>query len=93
MPAAFLVVLSNRDTALLHRVFDRVVDNGDVLRTVFQMARSGQFGRMSLSPSLQRAYQRWLNETSVGKLLSVSIGTRQDDSSRGVVRPAVQGYG
>ena len=33
MPAALLVVLSKRDTALLHRVFDRVVDNGRVLRT------------------------------------------------------------
>ena len=49
MPAALLVVLSTRDTELTHRVFDRVVDNGRVLRTVFQMVRSGQFGRKSLS--------------------------------------------
>ena len=33
MPAALLVVLSKRDTELLHRTFDRVVDNGRVLRT------------------------------------------------------------
>ena len=33
MPAALLVVLSKRDTELMHRVFDRVVDNGRVLRT------------------------------------------------------------
>ena len=45
MPAALLVVLSKRDTELLHRVFDRVVDNGRILRTVFQMVRSGQFVR------------------------------------------------
>jgi 60 kDa SS-A/Ro ribonucleoprotein len=37
MPAAIVVALSKRDTALLHRVFERVVDNGRVLRTVFQM--------------------------------------------------------
>jgi 60 kDa SS-A/Ro ribonucleoprotein len=43
MPAALLVALSVRDTELMHRVFDRVVDNGRVLRTVFQMIRSGQF--------------------------------------------------
>jgi 60 kDa SS-A/Ro ribonucleoprotein len=61
MPAALLVVLSKRDPALLHRIFARVVDNGRVLRTVFQMVRSGQFGRTSLSSSLQRAFQRWLN--------------------------------
>ena len=47
MPAALLVVLSKRDPALLHRVFARVVDNGRVLRTVFQMVRSGQFGRIT----------------------------------------------
>ncbi len=43
MPAALLVPLSVRDTELMHKVFDRVVDNGRVLRTVFQMTRSGQF--------------------------------------------------
>ncbi len=86
MPAALLVVLSKRDTALMHRIFDRVVDNGRVLRTMFQMIRSGQFGRTSLSSSLQRAFQRWLNEASVGKLLSASIGN--DPSLRDVLRMA-----
>jgi 60 kDa SS-A/Ro ribonucleoprotein len=86
MPAALLVALSKRDTELLHRVFDRVVDNGRVLRTTFQMIRSGQFGRTSLSSSLQRAFQRWLNEASVGKLLSASIG--HDPSLRDVLRMA-----
>ena len=86
MPAAIVVALSKRDTALLHRVFDRVVDNGRVLRTVFQMTRSGQFGRKSLSSSLQRAFQRWLNGASVGKLLSASIG--HDPSLRDVLRMA-----
>jgi 60 kDa SS-A/Ro ribonucleoprotein len=89
MPAALLVALSKRDPALLHQVFARVVDNGRVLRTVFQMVRSGQFGRTSLSSSLQRAFQRWLNEASeasVGKLLSASIGN--DPSLRDVLRLA-----
>ena len=86
MPAALLVALSKRDTELMHRVFDRVVDNGRVLRTVFQMIRSGQLGRTSLSSSLQRAFQRWLNEASVGKLLSASIGN--DPSLRDILRMA-----
>lgn len=86
MPAALLVALSKRDTKLMHRVFDRVVDNGRVLRTLFQMVRSGQFGRTSFSSSLQRALQRWLNEASVGKLLSASIGS--DPSLRDVLRMA-----
>ena len=86
MPAALLVVLSTRDTELTHRVFDRVVDNGRVLRTVFQMVRSGQFGRKGLSSSLRRAFRRWLNEASVGKLLSASIG--HDPSLRDILRMA-----
>lgn len=86
MPAALLVVLSSRDTKLMHQVFDRVADNGRVLRTVFQMTRSGQFGRKSLSSSLQRAFQRWLNDASVGKLLSASIGN--DPSLRDILRMA-----
>ncbi|MEJ7595237.1 MAG: TROVE domain-containing protein [Planctomycetaceae bacterium] len=86
MSAALLLVLSKRDTVLFHQVFDRVVDNGRVLRTLFQMIRSGQFGRTGLSSSLQRAFQRWLNEASVGKLLSASIGN--DPSLRDVLRMA-----
>ncbi|PAY16667.1 ribonucleoprotein [Rhodopirellula sp. SM50] len=86
MPAALLVTLSMRDAALMHKVFDRVADNGRVLRTVFQMVRSGQFGRKGLSSSLQRAFQRWLNEASPGKLLSSSIGN--DPSLRDVLRMA-----
>jgi len=92
MPAALLVALSVRDTQLMHQVFDRVVDNGRVLRTVFQMIRSGQFknkagkGRVGLSSSVQRAFQRWLNTASVGKLLSASIGN--DPSLRDILRMA-----
>ena len=43
MPAALLLVLSKRDPTLFRSVFDRVVDNGRVLRTLIQMLRSGQF--------------------------------------------------
>ena len=86
MPAALLLILSKRDTQLFRRAFGRVVDNGRVLRTMFQMLRSGQFGRKSLSYALQRAFQRWLNEASVERLLSASIGS--DPSLRDVLRLA-----
>ena len=86
MPAALLVALSKRDTELTHRIFDRIVDNGRVLRTVFQMVRSGQFSRHGLSSSLKRAFDRWLNQASVGKLLSASIGN--DPSLRDILRMA-----
>ena len=86
MPAALLLMLAKRDTTLMHRIFDRVIDNGRVLRTMFQMLRSGQFGKSGLSSSLQRAFQRWLNEASVGTLLSASIGNKP--SLRDVFRMA-----
>jgi 60 kDa SS-A/Ro ribonucleoprotein len=86
MPAALLLVLSRRDPALFGRAFPRVVDSGRVLRTFFQMVRSGLFGRRSLSYALQRAFQRWLNGAGVGALLSASIGN--DPSLRDVLRLA-----
>jgi len=86
MPAALLLVLSRRDPGLFRQVFDRIVDNGRVLRTLFQMLRSGQMGRKSLSYALQKAFQRYLNRASVGQLLSASIGN--DPSLRDVLRLA-----
>ncbi|MGE3820026.1 MAG: TROVE domain-containing protein [Isosphaeraceae bacterium] len=86
MPAALLLLLAKRDTVLFQRAFDRVVDNGRILRTTFQMVRSGRFGRKGLSASLQRAFQRWLNQASPGALLSASIG--RDPSLRDVLRMA-----
>ncbi|MBS0266468.1 MAG: TROVE domain-containing protein [Planctomycetes bacterium] len=86
MPAALVLALASRDTVLMHRVFDRVIDNGRLLRTLFQMIRAGAFGRNSLSSSLQRAFQRWLNTASVEKLLSASIG--RDPSLRDILRLA-----
>jgi 60 kDa SS-A/Ro ribonucleoprotein len=62
------------------------VDNGRVLRTLFQMVRSGRFGRKSLSYALPRAFQRWLNAAPVGQLLSASIGAAP--SLRDVLRLA-----
>ena len=86
MPVALLLILSKRDPVLFHAAFDRVIDNGRVLRTLFQMLRSGQFGRRCLSYSLQRAFNRWLNNAGVGALLSASIGN--DPSLRDVLRTA-----
>lgn len=86
MPAALVATLAARDTELMHRVFDRTIDNGRMLRTLFQMIRSGVFGRRSLSSSLQRAFGRWLNEASVSKLLAASIG--RNPSLRDVLRLA-----
>ena len=57
MPTALLMELSKRDGDLFRTVFSRVVDNGRVLRTLFQIVQSGQFGRKSLSYEWQRAFR------------------------------------
>ncbi len=86
MPMALLLVLAKREPALFRRVFDRVVDNGRVLRTLFQLVRSGRFGRKGLSSALQKMFQRWLNHANVEKMLAASIGN--DPSLRDVLRLA-----
>ena len=42
MPAVLLAVLARRDPILFRAVFNRVVDNGKMLRTFVQVVRSGQ---------------------------------------------------
>ena len=49
MPALLLAVLANKDVAMLAHVFDRVADNGKMLRNFAQIVRSGAAGRKSLA--------------------------------------------
>ncbi len=74
MPAVLLAVLARRDPALFRAVFDRVVDNGKMLRTFVQVVRSGQTGRKSLGSAPKAMVQRWLNEASDWALLNANIG-------------------
>lgn len=73
-PALLLAVLSVRDPALFARVFDRVIDNGKMLRNFVQVIRSGLAGRKSLGSGPKARVAQWLNRASVKQLLSASIG-------------------
>lgn len=75
MPALLAAVLAERDVGLLARVFDRVVDNGKVLRAFVQILRSGAVGRKSLGSRPKQLVQRWLNTATEAQLLQASIGT------------------
>lgn len=86
MPAALLVLLSTRQPELASKIFSRVVDNGRLLRTTFQMIRSGQFGRRGLGSGLRRLFAEWINNASVGALLSASIG--KDPALSDIIRMA-----
>jgi 60 kDa SS-A/Ro ribonucleoprotein len=84
MPALLLAVLSTKDAQLLRRVFDRVIDNGKMLRNFVQILRSGATGRKSLGSAPKALVQKWLNTASERKLVEAAIGS--DPSLADVVR-------
>jgi len=86
-PAACVMrLLSRNNMDLFHKVFDKVIDNGRMLRNAFQMLRSGVFGRRSMGYSVQRAFQRWFNEKPVHVLVAGSVGN--NPSLKDVLRAA-----
>jgi 60 kDa SS-A/Ro ribonucleoprotein len=74
MPAALCAMLSKADPALLDRVFERVIDNGRMLRTFVQLVRSGQFGRKSLGSGPRRLVRRWLEARSDEQVFRAAVG-------------------
>ncbi len=84
MPALLLAVLSTKSTEQLRRVFDRVIDNGRMLRTFVQILRSGVVGRKSLGSAPKALVQKWLNTASERKLIDAAVGN--DPSLADIVR-------
>ena len=72
MPALLAATLAVRDVALLSQVFDRVVDNGKMLRAFVQILRSGVTGRKSLGSRPKKLVQQWLCSASEQQLLNAS---------------------
>jgi len=73
-PSFLMAVLAARDSDLMLRIFDRVIDNGKMLRNFVQIVRSGAVGRKSFGTRIKRQIQRWLNDRSVKQLLNYSVG-------------------
>ncbi|WP_430391673.1 vWA domain-containing protein [Dyella sp. 20L07] len=76
MPALLLAHLAARDGDLLSKVFDRVIDNGRMLRNFVQIVRSGVVGRKSLGTRPKRLIQRWLEHASIDAVMSAAIGEK-----------------
>jgi len=74
MPALLVAVLAARDGALCEQVFDRVIDNGKLLRNFVQILRSGVTGRRSLGSRPKRLIQRWLDQRSDAAIFRASVG-------------------
>ena len=74
VPALLAAHLAQRDPILLRKVFDRVIDDGKMLRNFVQIIRSGVTGRKSLGTAPKRLVQRWLTARTDDQLLRASVG-------------------
>ena len=74
MPALLLAMLAERDVALCAQIFDRVIDNGKMLRNFAQMVRSGVTGRKSFGTRPKKLIQQWLLAANEKQLLQAAIG-------------------
>lgn len=84
LPALLCAVLSLRSPGLLAEVFDRVIDNGRMLRTFVQIMRSGAVGRKSLGTLPKRLVVQWLESRSDEQLFRSSVGN--DPSMADIVK-------
>lgn len=84
MPALLAAYLTVADPDLAVPVFNRVIDNGRMLRNFVQIMRSGQVGRTSLGSRPKRLVQRWLEQARMPQLMAAATG--KDPSLADVVR-------
>lgn len=74
MPALLAAVLAGKGATQLSPTFQRVVDNGKMLRNFVQIIRSGAVGRKSLGSRPKKLVQAWLNSATEKQLLSAAVG-------------------
>lgn len=73
-PALLCAILAVKDRGLLAQIFNRVIDNGKMLRNFVQILRSGVVGRKSLGTLPKRLILEWLQARSDEALFRDSIG-------------------
>ena len=74
MPALLVAVLAARGAAEFPPAFERVINNGKMLRNFVQIMRSGVVGRKSLGSRPKKRVQAWLNSASEQVLLAAAVG-------------------
>jgi 60 kDa SS-A/Ro ribonucleoprotein len=86
LPALLCAALSVFSPGLLAEVFDRVIDDGKMLRNFVQIMRSGVVGRKSLGTLPKRLVQSWFDARSDDQIFRASVGN--DPSMADIVRMA-----
>ncbi len=84
LPALLCATLSVFGPGLLAEVFDRVIDDGRMLRNFVQIMRSGVVGRKSLGTLPKRLVQAWFERRSDEQVFRASVGN--DPSLADVIR-------
>ncbi|MDZ5637332.1 RNA-binding protein [Janthinobacterium sp. GMG1] len=74
MPALLVAVLAGQGAAEFAPAFQRVINNGKMLRNFVQIMRSGAVGRKSLGSRPKKLVQAWLNGASEQALLAAAVG-------------------
>ncbi|PKV46346.1 SS-A/Ro ribonucleoprotein [Janthinobacterium sp. 61] len=74
MPALLVAVLAAQGAAEFPPAFERVINNGKMLRNFVQIMRSGAVGRKSLGSRPKKLVQAWLNSASEQVLLAAAVG-------------------
>jgi 60 kDa SS-A/Ro ribonucleoprotein len=101
MPAVLCAALSVKDAKWLRAVFDRVIDDGKMLRNFVQVLRSGVVGRKSLGTAPKKLVQRWLETRTDEQLFRASVGNAPSladlvkmvhPKPRNATREALYGY-
>jgi len=84
LPALLTATLSVFSPGLMAEVFDRVIDDGRMLRNFVQIMRSGVVGRKSLGSLPKRMVQQWFERRSDDQIFRASVGN--DPSLADVIR-------
>ncbi|WP_332862915.1 RNA-binding protein [Janthinobacterium svalbardensis] len=74
MPALLVAVLAAQGAVEFAPAFQRVINNGKMLRNFVQIMRSGVIGRKSLGSRPKKLVQAWLNGASEQALLAAAVG-------------------
>jgi 60 kDa SS-A/Ro ribonucleoprotein len=75
MPAVLLALIS-KNTEVCEKAFNRVINDGKMLRNLVQVIRSGTTGRKSLGSYLKRKINQTLNSWSADRIFKNSIGDK-----------------
>jgi 60 kDa SS-A/Ro ribonucleoprotein len=74
MPAVLVALLTVQDANLAERIFDRVIDDGKMLRNFVNVLRSGVVGRKSLGSLPKRLVQRWFARRTDDQVFRAQVG-------------------